>query len=323
MPTIVIPTQAQLAQAYNNPNTLLAQHLTAQTPKSSVGSGGAVTAAGSPQVNALNNPDWISSMTEMLNQINLKAQQEANAARIPGAAGLEQKSSANIGSLLSGAIPNDVYQQLAQRSAERGVASGSPMGANSTADIMRALGLTSLDLQNQGQKLLGEAYGRNPSAPLANPQGLVTTPAEAERLRLAQQGQELNYLAHMQDLAAGRYGHGYGYGGGGSPRTGGGGFAPTTNWASGGGSSPTPTVSGWSDPGNPANPSYYNDQMFGEDLAQFYPEYLAGGTTPTVTPTPTTDYNPEPYANYYNPEGGINTGGMGQDELDWLYNVGG
>ena len=95
-------------------------------------------------LNELNNPDWIKSMSEMISQLNVQSQQAANAARIPGAAGLEKQSSGNIASLLAGEVPNDVYREMAQRSAERGVATGSPMGANSTADIMRALGLTSL-----------------------------------------------------------------------------------------------------------------------------------------------------------------------------------
>ena len=164
----------------------------------------------------------------MISQLNMQAQQAANAARIPGAAGLEKQSSGNIASLLAGEVPNDVYREMAQRSAERGVATGSPMGANSTADIMRALGLTSFDLQGQGQKYLGEAYARNPGAPIANPQALVTTPAQAEALRLQQENMMLDYNARMAAIAArNRAGSGYGHGGG-YPSGGGGGgsFAP-------------------------------------------------------------------------------------------------
>lgn len=225
--TIRIPTQAELLAMQQNPNSLLAQYNAANAPKPAVGSGAAVTAAGMPSLgigsppanlNSLSNPDWIKAMSEMITQINVDAQQKANAARIPNATGLEKQSSANISSALGGELPADVVTQLGQRAAERGVYSGSPMGANTTADLMRSLGLTSLDLQNQGQSWLTAALGRNPGATPANTQALVTTPAQAEALALQRQNMELDYLARMAAIQAANRRTASGYGGGGGGR---------------------------------------------------------------------------------------------------------
>ena len=323
--TTVIPTQSQLAQIKQSPTSLLAMYQAANAPTPAVGSPAAVTAVGaggtglgSQNLNNLSNPDWIKSMSEMISQINIDAQQKANAARIPNATGLEQKSSQNIQSALSGQIPNDVYSQMAQRSAERGVSTGNPMGANSTADIMRALGLTSLDLQNQGQSWLTNALGRNPGANVANTQALVTTPAQAEALALQRENMQLDYLARMAAINAANNRSRSGYGG---PSGGGGSFRPATNWQ-GGGEAPVgtgfqPPIAGpWHDPGNPANPGWISD----EEWDQIY--YPGADLQPDPQGTDWTSENPEPYVDYYN-GGGINTGGMSEEELDWLYNVGG
>lgn len=310
-PTIYMPTQAEWAkiyadQAVNSPlaiynNYLSKQNGTATTP--APGSGSAVTAAGNPNLNNLSNPDWIKAMSEMVTQLNIDAQQKANASRIPGAAGLEKQSSTNIADALAGKLPADVINQIAQASAERGVGTGNPMGASTSADLLKAIGLNSLQLQGQGQSWLDQALGRNPSGQIANTQALVTTPAQAESLALQRQGQELAYLSHLQDLAAGRYSNNHtGYGG--SPSKGSS-FAPATNWGStpSSYSNPTPIAPGWSDPGNPSSPYYYNDQLFNQDLANFYPEYLYGGTpasTDTTMPANWNAYDTNPVS--YNPE---------------------
>lgn len=390
MPTIVIPTQQQLQQMWNDPTTLLAQHLAAQAPKPRAGSLAPQNAPGvapgtnptsqtvvtpvatpapvaTPQINYApqNNEEWIKATTEMINQINMQAQQAANAGRIPGGTGLESKSSANIGSALSGALPADVIYQIGQRAAERGVGTGSPHGANTNADYLRAIGLNSLQLQNTGQDWLTAALARNPAAPIFDPSKLLITPTQATgfgldqaNFQLAQQRQQTeiaNANAQRQlqsDLAnasnqlerdrlvwqyeqnrlnrenalriaemeAATRRAGYGRGAGGTP-SGGGGFNPATNWSSGSGA--MNVFSGaWSDPGNPANPS--NQGISDEEWAGLafglYPELENFESNQGINWTPET---PEPYADYYNPGGGINTSGMSEEELDWLYNVGG
>jgi len=335
--TTVIPTQAQLAQMKQSPTSLLAMYQAANTPAPAVGSPNAVTASntgmGSQNLNNLSNPDWIKSLSEMISQINIDAQQKANAARIPGATGLEQKSTENIGAALRGEVPNDVYRQMAQRSAERGVSTGNPMGANSTADIMRSLGLTSLGLQGQGQDWLTQALGRNPGATTANTQALVTTPAQAEALALQRENMQLDYLARMAAINAAnnRSRAGYGYGGGGRPSGGGGGgsFAPATNW---GGGTNAPITTPWHLP-------YSLDQGGGLDTVQpgmDFPsfdlpgqDYDPGNGAPFVAgnqpwgqdffdypglPTMSPDYVPP------GDEGGIYSDA---DLEDWYYNVGG
>jgi hypothetical protein len=63
--------------------------------------------------------------------------------------GLNQEMG-NIGSLLKGQIPTDVMTLLGQQGAERGIAMGSPGSPNANAATLRALGLTSLGLEQQG-----------------------------------------------------------------------------------------------------------------------------------------------------------------------------
>ena len=329
-PTIVIPTQQQLYDSQHNPNSLLAMYQKATTPAPIAGSPGAVTSAGGSgamggpsQLNALNNPEWITAMSDMINQINTKAQQESNAARIPGAANIEKASSANIQSALGGNVPDDVFREMQQRAAERGVFTGSPAGANTTADLMRSLGLTSLDMTNLGQKWTNEALARNPGAPIFNPAQLVTSAGDAEKLNIARENMQLDYLARMAEVAARERARNAGGGGTTGYRTPSGGsaagtFAPATNW--GGGT--TPVTTSWHDPGN--------GQAWGGDISdEEWLNMLYGyQTDPNPQGTDWTPDTPEPYVNYYNPErridqGGINTNGMSQDELDWLHNVGG
>lgn len=68
----------------------------------------------------------------------------------------------NIGSNLSGQLSADVIQQMQQQAAERGIATGSPGSQNSNAAYLRALGLTSMQLQNLGHSQLNEAIARTP-----------------------------------------------------------------------------------------------------------------------------------------------------------------
>lgn len=133
-----------------------------------------------------------SQISDLINSITRNAQTQALQARIPGEAGLETQSSANIGSELRGELPADVVRTLGQQAAERGVATGSPGSPNTNAAYLRALGLTSLDLTGMGQSQLTAAEGRNPAAPIFDPSSQLITPYQgatlgAEQTRLAQQ----------------------------------------------------------------------------------------------------------------------------------------
>lgn len=155
----------------------------------------------------------LEQLTQLINSINQTAQQTANAGRIPGGAALEGQSSGNISRALAGELDPSVIRRLGQAAAERGVSSGSPMGAGTNAEYLRSLGLTSLDLQNTGQNWLTQATGRNPAAPLFNPASMLLTPEQLaqidlERQRLAIQSRAANYPTHG-------LGGGGGFGGGG------------------------------------------------------------------------------------------------------------
>jgi hypothetical protein len=127
-PIIQIPTQQELLNIRNSPTNLLAMYQAAQQPRLPMGipttPGVAATTPGAavsslpgytsatptalprqitptlvPQPTPIdlpsvpqNDPQWISAMTEMVNQLNMQAQGAANAARIPGAMGLESQA---------------------------------------------------------------------------------------------------------------------------------------------------------------------------------------------------------------------------------------
>lgn len=94
---------------------------------------------------------------------------------IPNYSGLNAQSSANIDAMLHGQLPQDVVNQVAQRAAERGVITGQ----TSPASYLQALGLNSLQMQQQGEALLGQSVARNTRAPFYAPaMGFVSPDAQ-------------------------------------------------------------------------------------------------------------------------------------------------
>ena len=63
---------------------------------------------------------------------------------------------------MTGMLPADVLSNIYQQGAERGVSTGMPGSGNANAATMRALGLTSLDLQQQGLDNALKLYGTAP-----------------------------------------------------------------------------------------------------------------------------------------------------------------
>lgn len=162
---------------------------------------------GASGAGAAMDPSSIESLTASINEINQRAQQTANAGRIPGGAGLEGQSSANISSALAGQVDSSTINLLGQQSAERGAMSGSPLGANSNADYLRSLGLTSLDLMNTGQNWLTQATNRNPAAPIYDAGNQVLTAGQKLQAELARE--EMANRLRMAMLNPGRGGGGY------------------------------------------------------------------------------------------------------------------
>lgn len=74
---------------------------------------------------------------------------------------------------LTGFLPADVLANIYQQGAERGVSTGMPGSPNANAATMRALGLTSLDVQQKGLENALALYGASPRLP-GTP---ITTPA--------------------------------------------------------------------------------------------------------------------------------------------------
>jgi hypothetical protein len=137
---------------------------------------------------------------------------------IPNYTGLNQQSSENIGAMLRGEVPQDVANQIAQRAAERGVITGQ----TSPASYLQALGLNSLQMQQQGEALLGQSVARNTRAPFYAPASGFISPdaqqsaqmaaniyqsapvpsaANANALRSAQNGLNTGYRAAAQPFA--------------------------------------------------------------------------------------------------------------------------
>src|SRR6185369_7213231 len=90
---------------------------------------------------------------------------------------------------LSGQLPQGVVNQIAQRSAERGISSGgAPDSPNLNAAYLRSLGLTSLDQQKTGQNQLNALLGQfQQAAPFNLMSGLVTSEEEQAALNAANQ----------------------------------------------------------------------------------------------------------------------------------------
>jgi hypothetical protein len=94
---------------------------------------------------------------------------------LPGYAGLTTAASRNIASDLAGQVSPDVINLLQQTAAERGIGFGSD-SPNTNAAFLRALGLTSMGLQAQGQNELTGAIGRTPTGPAFNPNQFLVDP---------------------------------------------------------------------------------------------------------------------------------------------------
>ena len=178
----------------------------------SSGSGSGSDITGQTIANNLASGPNLASLTNLVNQLNIGAQQQANAARIPNATGLETQSSANIGSELSGTLPQDIITQLGQQAAERGVAIGSPGSDNTQSSLLRALGLTSLDLQQLGQQNLTAAYGRNPVAKLFDPTTQLITPYQQGSLNNQANQLALDWYRTLHPNIGNTGGRGGGYG---------------------------------------------------------------------------------------------------------------
>jgi hypothetical protein len=98
---------------------------------------------------------------------------------------------------ISGQIAPDVRNMLAQSAAERGIGIGSYGGGNDQSSLLRALGLTSMDLTNKGIGQYGDAYN---AVPQLRPGELFVNPTDEAQMRLQRemQTQRLSSERSMQ-----------------------------------------------------------------------------------------------------------------------------
>src|SRR6185369_2163578 len=111
---------------------------------------------------------------------------------LPNYCAMTGQASNNILSLLKGQVPPDVLAQIGQMAAERGVATGSIGSPNSNAALLRALGQTSLGLQQQGETELTGAINRTPTGKQFDPTSFLVNPS---------QYQDSRYLANVLSSA--------------------------------------------------------------------------------------------------------------------------
>lgn len=130
----------------------------------------------------------VRAIQEQLNQQAAVGAQYPLLLNLPNYQQAAGQAMGNVQQLLGGQVPGDVWNQIQQMAAERGTAMGSPMSPNANAAMLRALGLTSLGLQQQGQQSLTNLMQAVPRAPLFDPTGLLVSPG---------QQQEWQYLANQ------------------------------------------------------------------------------------------------------------------------------
>ncbi len=126
--------------------------------------------------------------------------------QFPNYPGLASQASGLAGSLMAGQIPKDVLTQMQQQAAERGVAIGDPYGANANASYLRALGLTSLGLEQQGMQNYLSLLSQSPR--MTTQTGTQTTPNDV--LRAIYAAAPDPFAAAMANLEAQRMGLGQG-----------------------------------------------------------------------------------------------------------------
>jgi hypothetical protein len=115
---------------------------------------------------------------------------------LPGYTSLADQASTVALSNLSGVLPSDVVSQEAQQAAERGVTTGSPGSEDATTSLLRALGLSSLDLTTLGEQQYNTLLS---SAPRTTTQDTTGTQATSQTSDLSfDQASALNAILASQ-----------------------------------------------------------------------------------------------------------------------------
>lgn len=126
----------------------------------------------------IGNLPYLTSMANYLNQFGQAQIGKTIEQALPGYNAAVGTSMGNIAAHLAGQLPSDVISQLTQRAAERGITTGG--GPNDQAALLRALGLTSVGLQSQGESELTGAVSRTPLVKPFDISSMFVTPAQQQ-----------------------------------------------------------------------------------------------------------------------------------------------
>lgn len=134
----------------------------------------------------LNAMPTLEQISQMVNSINQAAWDKAKADRLgPQGQAIQNQLLQNTASNAAGLVPQDVMNQIMQGQAES--YGGSGFGVDSPAmnsAVRRALGLTSIGLQEQAGKDYTQLLAENPSAPIYSPSQGFTTPGQFSQNQL-------------------------------------------------------------------------------------------------------------------------------------------
>ena len=227
----------------------------------------------------------LETLASGLNAFNQKELLNQYETAIPGYSNLTKQAGANTQSQLEGQVSSDVVNQILQNAAERGIMTGSPGSANANAAMLRALGLTSLGLQQTGQQNLIALEGAAPVAQPFDVSKLFISPDAVQSAQMA-----ANLYASAPDPAAAAQAAQTAASGASVPRgtyT----LGPTSQGGGGVGAAPTQTgasyVNGpWaSDVGNPTVPSLWNPSYQTADPYASWNQWASGIPTTSGTGT--------------------------------------
>lgn len=97
----------------------------------------------------------LSALADQTNRISTDQLNAALERMLPGYGAMRNKVTENIGSYLRGEIPIDVQRGIERRAAEKGISTGTAGSQFDEFGELRNLGITSLELQQQGLNAAG------------------------------------------------------------------------------------------------------------------------------------------------------------------------
>ena len=135
----------------------------------------AATATAAYQAN-LAQMDRIKAIMEAINQQSAQSAQYPLLLNLPGYGAAMGQAMGNVQQMQAGQIPADVWTQLQQSGAQRGIAMGSPLSPAANTALMRAVYDTSTRLQQAGTNNLMNLMNAVPRGTQFDPSALLLNP---------------------------------------------------------------------------------------------------------------------------------------------------